>query len=102
VRGDDVVREFKAHGIFLQNNNLFDEKDAITAFYFSPSPELAKVTLVVAVCRSDEVARQIALRHGSPLPRTAAVKRWKNVVMYLAPELDPQSRRGAIEALASL
>jgi hypothetical protein len=58
--------------------------------------------LVVAVCRSDEFARQITRWPGSPLPKTAAVRPWKNVVMYLAPELDPQTRREAIEALTSL
>ena len=102
VRGGDVVREFKAHGIFLQNNKLFDDQDAITGAYFAVSPEVAKVRLVVFVCRREAVARQIALRRGSPLPRAAAAKRWKNVVLYLAPELDPQTRREAIEALTSL
>ena len=102
VRRGDVVREFKAHGIVLQNVHVYGDKDAITGGYFLASPPLAKVTLFVAVCRSEEIARKLALRRQSPLPRTAAVERRKNVVLYLTPELDPHSRREATEALRSL
>jgi hypothetical protein len=102
VRGGDVVRAFKAHGIVLQNSHLFGEKDAITSGYFFATPEASKVTLFVAVCRSDEVARDLARQTGSPLARKALVERRKNVVVYLAADTDAGSRRGALEALKSL
>jgi hypothetical protein len=102
VHGADVVREFKAHGIVLQDSHLFDEKDAITAGYSATKPEIAEVTLFVAVCRSDDVARDLARPGRSPLAATATVRRRKNVVLYMAPDIDTASRRGAIQALTSL
>jgi hypothetical protein len=102
VRGGDVVRAFKTDGIVLQNTHLFGDEDAITAAYFAATPEVAKVRLFVAVCRSEATARDLARRPGSPLSTTATVKRRKNVVLYLAPDVDARSRRGALEALASL
>jgi hypothetical protein len=96
------VREFEAHGVVLQNTHLFGDKDAVTAAYFAATPEVAKVRLFVAVCRSEATARDLARRPGSPLSTTATVKRRKNVVLYVAPDIDARSRRGALEALASL
>jgi hypothetical protein len=96
------VHEFKAHGIVLQNTHLFDDESAITAAYFAVTPDAAEVRLFVAVCRSEAVARDLARRPGSPLRGTATVKRRKNVVLYLARDIDARSRRGALEALTSL
>jgi hypothetical protein len=102
VRAGDVVRAFKAHGIVLQNTHLFGKKDAIAAGYVAVTPKIAKVTLFVFVCRDDEFARKLAHRTRSPLIATAAVRRRKNVVAFLASDLPPRSRRGTLEALASL
>ena len=102
VRGRDVVRAFKAHGIVLQNGHVYGDIDAITSAYFAPQPEVSKVTMFVAVCRSYDTARALARRTGSPTATTAAVKRRKNVVVYLATGIDAGTRRGALEALASL
>jgi hypothetical protein len=102
VRGGDVVHAFRAHGIVLQNTHLFGDIDAITAGYFAVTPEVSKVTVFVAVCRSDEVARDLAHRPGSPLATKAVVERRKNVVVYLAAGIDTGSRRRALEALKSL
>jgi hypothetical protein len=102
VRGGDVVRAFKAHGIVLQNSHLFGDEDAVTSGYFFATPEVSKVTVFVAVCRSYEVARGLARRTGSPLATKAVVERRKNVVVYLAADTDVGSRRGVLEALKSL
>ena len=102
VRRGDVVRAFKAHGIVLQNTHVFGDKDAITGGSFFVAPDVSKVTLFVAVCRSDGVARELARRPGSPLATTASVRRRKNVVVYLATGIDAAGRRRAIAALASL
>ena len=102
LRRGDVVRAFKAHGIALQNIHVYGDKDAITGGYFFVTREVSKVTLFVAVCRSDEVARELARRPGSPLATTASVRRRKNVVVYLPTSIDAASRRRAIAALTSL
>ena len=96
------MHEFKAHGIVLRNTHLFGDENAITAADFAATPEVAEVKLFVAVCGSEAVARDLARRPGSPLRGTATVKRRKNVVLYLAPDIAARSRRGALEALASL
>ena len=101
VRAGDVVREFKAHGVVLHDTHLFGKKEAITAG-FAVTPKIAKVTLFVFVCRDDAIARKLAHRTRSPLVATATVRRRKNVVAFLASDLDTRSRRGALEALASL
>jgi hypothetical protein len=102
VRGGDVVRVFKAHGIVLQDTHLFGDEDAITAGYFAVTSEESKVAVLVTVCRSDEAARDLARRPGSPLATKAVVERRKNVVVYLAAGIDAGSRRGVLEALKSL
>ena len=96
------MREFKAHGVVLHDTHLFGEKEAITAGYFAVTPKIAKVTLFVFVCRDDKIARRLAHRSRSPLVATATVRRRKNVVAFLASDLDTRSRRGALAALASL
>ena len=102
VRAGDVVREFKTHGVVLHDTHLFGKQSAITAGYFAVTPKIAKVTLFVFVCRDDKFARWLAHRTRSPLIATATVRRRENVVAFLASDQDTRSRRGTLEALASL
>src|SRR5438105_4923256 len=101
VAGSEVVHEFKAHGIVLQNSHLYDNRDSINAAYFATSSS-AKTLLFVAVCRSANVARDLARATASPLEQTAAIKRGKNVVLYLARAADLKTRRRATDALMNL
>jgi hypothetical protein len=42
----------------LAGSGCSDTHEHLVLGYFAPRPEVAKVTLFVAVCRSDEMARR--------------------------------------------